>query len=209
MLNQSELILKALVKQFWVIFQHPFYAVPWAREEASHGAGPASCNFRRDPALSDELPKSGCETHWRMGRKRDFLLGGFQALCRRIGPSTLPHVSLRLICPIEERLPSHPPLQSSHLSYLWNPRSSPRRCSGQLMGKKPDVASCAKQGGSLQAAPQGHEPATWNCESSISENYPAFAVVGGSSLFGSSSSSLYSQEENHHAENHTFLFPRY
>lgn len=40
-------------------------------------------------------------------------------------------------------------------------------------------------------------------------NYPASTVVGGSSLVGFFSSSLYSQEENHHAENHTFLFPRY
>lgn len=106
---------------------------------------------------------------------------------------------------------SHLILHRSHLIYptceIPDPPLGAALASSQE--KKPDVASCAKQGGSLQAAPQGHEPATWNCESSISENYPAFAVVGGSSLFGSSSSSLYSQEENHHAENHTFLFPRY
>lgn len=41
------------------------------------------------------------------------------------------------------------------------------------------------------------------------KNHHAFAVWGGSSLSGSSSSSLYSQGENHHAENHAFLFPRY
>lgn len=41
------------------------------------------------------------------------------------------------------------------------------------------------------------------------KNHQAFAVVGESSLSGSSSSSLYSERENHHAENHKFLFPRY
>lgn len=41
------------------------------------------------------------------------------------------------------------------------------------------------------------------------KKHQAFAVVGQSSLSGFSSSSLYSQRENHHAENHTFLFPRY
>lgn len=40
-------------------------------------------------------------------------------------------------------------------------------------------------------------------------NYQTPTVMGGSSFIGFFSSSLYSQEENHCAENHTFLFPRY
>jgi len=62
MLNQSELTLQALVKEVWVIFQHLFYRVPKMRQEASHRAGPASCNFLRDPPLSDEALRSRCET---------------------------------------------------------------------------------------------------------------------------------------------------
>lgn len=144
------------------------------------------------------------------GQKAGISVGkskAFRLMCRWVGLSTSPpHGSLCLICPIEEWLPPRPPSQCSHLAHLWSPRPSPKPCSGQAHGKKPDVASCAKQGGNLQAAPQGHESAMWNCEPCIGEELSRFRSGG---RVGSSSSSSYSQEGNHHAENHTFLFPRY
>ena len=102
----------------------------------------------------------------------------FRLTCRWVGLSASPpHVSLCLTCPIE-RVPPHPPSQASHLSFLWNLRSSPGPCSGRAYGKKPDVASCEKRGGSLRAAPWGHEPAMWNYESCISKQLPSFRSGG-------------------------------